>query len=191
MPIQYVVTKNPALLAQYYELRNRIYRRHYPHLPEDFGHEEATDHVSDIVVAYDGCVVAGGRITVSRRTRPQPMPMEEAGFRLIEAVPQFELDTEPYAEFSRLAVDPSYAHGRRCSFGLIAELAHTVANQGVDLVFSICPAAMVRHNSANARWCGVGFQTFPEIDIPTSFRIHMTLCAYTGLVSSQNQRLSA
>jgi hypothetical protein len=79
MPIQYVVTKNPALLAQYYELRNRIYRRHYPHLPEDFGHEEATDHVSDIVVAYDGCVVADGR---------------------------------------------------HCSFGLIAELVHTVVSQG-------------------------------------------------------------
>jgi len=191
MPIQYVATTNLTLLAQYYELRNRIYLRHYPHLPEDFGHEEATDHVSDIVVGYDGCVVAGGRITISHPMRPQPMPMEEAGFSLIEAVPQFELDTEPYAEFSRLAVDPSYAHGRRCSFALIEELVHTVTSQGVDLAFSICPEPMVRHNSANARWCGVGFHTFAEIDIPTPFRIRFTLCAYTGLMSSQATRLSA
>jgi hypothetical protein len=187
MPIQFFVTNNHALLAQYCELRNRVYRRHYPHLAEDFGHEEAMDRHSHIVVGCEGRVVAGGRITVSRPDRPQPMPMEEAGLRLAEAVPQFRLDRERYSEFSRVAVDPAYAEGHRAGLGLILEMAYTTARLGVDLVFSICPDPQVRWNAANSRKVGVRFHVFPDIMIPTPFRIHMTLCAYTGLIQAERR----
>jgi hypothetical protein len=194
MPTKFLLTKSPALLAQYFELRNRVYLRHYPHLPVDFGCEEPTDRHSHIVVGYDSRVVAGGRITISRPAQlphsgQRHLPMEEAGFRLAAAVPRFRLDREPYAEFSRVAVDPGYAGGRHCSLGLIKELAHSAALHGVDLVFSICPEAQVRWNALNSRKCGVTFQTFPEIAIPTPFRIPMTLCAYTGLVAADCQPL--
>jgi hypothetical protein len=187
MPIQFFLTKDHALLAQYCELRNRVYRRHYPHLAEDFGRLEAMDHSSFIVVGCEIDVVAGGRITVSRPDRPQPMPMEEAGFRLAQALPQFRLDREPCAEFSRVAVDPACGHERRASSGLIHEMAWTAARLGVDLVFSICPEPQVRWNAANSRKCGVRFQVFPELDVPTPFRIPMTLCAYTGLIEAHRR----
>lgn len=184
MPIQFLLTNDPALVAQYCELRNRVYRTHYPHLAEDFGREEPMDHRSHIVVGYEACVVAGGRITVSRPERPLTMPMEEAGFRLATALPEFRVDSKPYAEFSRVTVDPAYACGRRASFGLIAEMAWTAARMGVDLVLSICPEPQVRWNAGNARKIGVGFQVFPEIEVATPFRIRMTLCAYTGLIAA-------
>lgn len=184
MPTEFFLTTNPALLAQYCKLRQRVYRKHYPHLAEDFGCADLVDHRSYIVVGYDQRVVAGGRITIARPECPQPLPMEEAGFSLAAALPQFEFDRRPYAEFSRVAVDPAYAGGRRCSFGLIQKLAETAARFGIDLVFSICPSPQVRWNSLNSRWCGVAFQTFPEIEIPTPFCIPMTLCAYTGLVAA-------
>jgi hypothetical protein len=187
MPIQFFLSQNHALVAQYCDLRNRVYRRHYPHLSEDFGREEAMDHHSDIVVGYDGRVVAGGRITIARPERPQLMPMEEAGFRLAEAVPQFRLNRESYAEFSRVAVDPAYAQGRRAGMGLILEMAHATARLGVDLVFSICPEPQVRWNATNSRKAGVCFHVFPEIMIATPFQIHMTLCAYTGLIAAERR----
>ncbi len=188
MPLQFFLTKDPALLAQYCELRNRVYRRHYPHLAEDFGHEEATDHLSAIVVGWEDRVVAGGRITTSWPEKPQLMPMEEAGFRLA-ALPAFRLDREPYAEFSRVAVDPHYAHGRRAGSGLIQEMAYAAARMGVDLVFSICPAPQVRWNAMNSRICRVRFRTFPEITVATPFQIPMTLCAYTGLIEAYRRFL--
>jgi len=187
MPIQFFLTKDRALLVQYFELRNRVYRRHYPHLAEDFGREEAVDHSSNIVVGCEARVVAGGRITVSRPEKPRLMPMEEAGFRLAKALPQLRLDRKPYAEFSRVAVDPSYGYGRRASSGLIHEMVWTTARLGVDLVFSICPEPQVRWNAANSRKCGVQFHVFPEIEVPTPFRIPMTLCAYTGLIEAHNR----
>jgi hypothetical protein len=193
MSIQFFLPKNSTLLAQYFELRNRVYRMHYPHLAEDFGREEITDHLSHIVVGHDDRVVAGGRITISRPERRRPMPMEEAGFQLAAALPEYRLHNEPYAEFTRVAVDPAYAHGRRCSLGLIRELAHTAAGMGVDLVFSICPEPQVRWNAANSRKCGVAFHAFPEIAVATPFRIPMILCAYTGLIEADGRplRLSA
>jgi len=185
MPIRFFLTQDHALLAEYFELRNRVYRRHYPNLTTDFGREEATDHRSQIVVGRDEQrVVAGGRITVARPERPQAMPMEGPGFRLAELFPRWELHRQAYAEFSRVAVDPACASGRRCSLGLIQKLAETAAWMGVDVVFSICPEPQVRWNAANSRWCGVGFQVFPEIAVPNPFGIAMTLCAYSGLVAA-------
>lgn len=189
MPIQFFLTKDHARLAQYYELRNRVYRRHYPHLAEDFGHEEAMDHWSDIVIGWEDCVVAGGRITISWPHKLQLMPMEESGFRLTTALPGFRLQREPFAEFSRVAVDPGYAQGRVAGSGLIQAMAATAARMGVDLVFSVCPAPQVRWNAANSRKCGVQFHTFPEIEVTTPFRIAMTLCAYTGLIKAQRGTL--
>jgi hypothetical protein len=192
MPIQFFTTQDPTLLAEYFELRALVYRRHYPHLSEDFGREDPLDRRSHIVVGHQERVVAGGRITVSRPRQPQRMPMEESGFRLADALPRFPLARQAYAEFSRVAVDPAYAGGRQCALGLNFELAHTVADLGVDLVFSICPEPMVRLNAWNSRRCGVEFHVFPEIPIPTPFRIHMTLCAYTGLIAAfQSMPLSA
>ena len=134
-------------------------------------------------------VVAGGRITVAWPGQSQPLPMEEAGFRVAEAVPELLAPGEPYAEFSRVAVDPAYAAGRQCGLGLIFELARTAAGLGVDLVFSICPQPMVRLNEWNSRRCGVAFRAFPEIHVPTPFRIHMTLCAYSGLIAAFHRPL--
>jgi hypothetical protein len=189
MPIQFFLTKDRALLAQYCELRNRVYRRHYPHLAEDFGHEEVMDHLSTIVVGWEERVVAGGRITISRPQKQQLMPMEGDGFRLADALPKFRFDKDPFAEFSRVAVDPSYAQGRRAGLGLIQEMASTAARMGVDLVFSICPAPQVRWNEMNSHKCGVGFHTFPEVEVGAPFRIPMTLCAYTGLIEAHRRPL--
>jgi hypothetical protein len=182
MPVQFFPTQDPALLAQYFELRGRVYRRHYHTLTEDFGRREEADERSQIVVGFDGRVVSGGRITISRPGDHQRMPMEEAGFTLGCAFPEFGLDSRPYAEFSRVAVDPAYANGRRCGLGLIEALARRAAHSGVDLVFSICPEPMVRLNAINARKLRVRFRTFSKV--PNPFGIPMTLCAYDGLIQA-------
>jgi hypothetical protein len=192
MPLQFFLTKNSTLLVQYFELRRRVFLAHYPTLTEDFGRPEEADRWSHIVVGYDGRVVAGGRITISWPESPRRMPMEEAGFCLAESVPSFELDHQPYAEFSRVTVesDPVYTSGRRCGLGLIRALAHATAGFGVDLVFSMCPPPMVRMNAINSRKLGVKFHPFPEISVPNPFGIPMILCAYTGLIEADSRPLA-
>jgi hypothetical protein len=189
MAIQFCLTTNSALITEYCELRNRVYRYHYPHLAEDFGRRDSVDAHSHVVIGYDNRVVAGGRITISRPGSPRQMPMEESSFRLADALPEFRLGARPYAEFSRVAVDPAFAAGRHCSLGLIQALVHTAAGFGIDLIFSICPHAQVRWNAWNSSKCGVTFQTFPNIEIPTPFDIRMTLCAYTGLIAADGRLL--
>jgi len=113
---------------------------------------------------------------------PRLLPLEECAPR-IRARNEFaglRLDRNPYAEISRMAVDPECTRGLEPSFGLARELCRAAANRGVDAVFSICPDGPARLNRLNARKCGVSFERFDEV--PTVFGVPMWLCAFTGIL---------
>jgi hypothetical protein len=182
-PFKYIETKEPALLAQYFAQRRRVYLMEYPWLPLTFGAAEVTDHVSRVVLAMCGKMVAGGaRLTMSTPFNPRRMPLEEAGFRLCDCDPlaSLNLAKRAYGEISRMVVDPGMAHGFSGSFCLGDELCARAASEGTDTVFSICPERPARINAINAKRRGVGFHRFREV--PTVFGKDMSLCAFTGLL---------
>jgi hypothetical protein len=181
-PFQYIETDNAALLAQYVELRRRVYFNEYSYLTAEFGLEDETDRVSRIVLAVRGNLVAGGaRLTISTPECPRRMPLEERfNLRSCEFLKHLDLDRKPYAEISRMAVGPDCARGFEVSAGLGNALCALAARQGLDTVFSICPEKPARINAINAKRRGVPFQRYGEV--PTAYGVKMWLCTFTGLL---------
>jgi hypothetical protein len=173
----------PKLFAEYVELRRRVFHERYPNLSPDFGQPDDTDPVSHIVYAVQDNIVAGAaRLTISTSEDPRQLPLEENSLRLREhpLLKHLLLATRPYAEISRMAVDPDCSDGLSISFGLGQQLCQVAAEHGVDLIFSICPPAAARLNRLNSRKVGVTYDIYMKI--PTVFGIDMLLCAYSGIL---------
>jgi hypothetical protein len=182
-PFKYFETADREQIARYVELRRRVYLNEYPWLPADFGFADEIDNLSRIVIAtHGGAVVGGARLTISTPQRPQLLPLEEKGFDLksCDALKGLGLDRKPYGEISRMAASPESAHGFEISGGLAWALASVAAHEGLDVVFSICPAKPARINRINAAKLGVGFHKYH--DLPTVFGVDMALCAFTGIL---------
>jgi hypothetical protein len=182
-PFKYFETTDREQIARYVELRRRVYLMEYPFLSADFGLADETDNLSRIVIAAQGGTVVGGaRLTISTPQRPQMLPLEEKDFDLksCEALKDLGLDRKPYGEISRMAASPESAHGFEISSGLAYALASLAAHEGLDVVFSICPAKPARINRINAAKLGIGFRKYH--DLPTVFGVDMALCAFTGIL---------
>jgi len=189
-PFEFFESDDRALTASWIELRRRSFRQHYPWLPEEFGLEDETDRASCRVYAVRGeKVIAGARLTVSAPRSPRILPLEESGLRLLPRAEFAEMDLErnPYAEISRMAVDPECTSGLEVSFGLSRELCRSAARRGVDAIFSICPDGPARLNRVNAKKCGVSFHRYYQV--PTIFGVSMWLCAFTGVLWAHGQRI--
>jgi hypothetical protein len=181
-PIEFFETADRKLIADYIDLRQRVFRLHYPWLPHGFGIEDETDRVSHIVLAcQDGVVSGGARLTVSARDRRRKLPLEEAGFELAgsELLKDVNLEREAYGEIGRMAVDPACTQGLEISCGLARELCHVAAGLGIDAILSICPDGAVRLNRRNAASCGVGFRRV--VKLSTVFGADMWLCLFRGI----------
>jgi hypothetical protein len=181
-PIGFFETADGKLIADYIELRRRVFRLHYPWLPEEFGLEDETDLASHIVLAcQDGAVSGGARLTVSGPDLRRKLPLEEAGFDLTgcELLKDVNLDKTGYGEIGRMAVDPACTQGLEVSCGLARELCHVAARLGIDTILSICPDGAVRLNRRNAGNCGVAFRRV--VQLPTVFGAPMWLCLFTGI----------
>ena len=192
-PFQYpfIAPDRRDLFAQYLKLRNRVYTNEYPWLPKDFGAEDETDHLSDILVAVqDGVVAAGARLTISTTGNPLPVPLEEAGFRLRECVLLADLDlsNKPYGEISRMAADPEFGRGFELSDGLGNRLCNRAAGYGADVVFCICPPGPAKINERNAKRRGVPFRRY--MVLPTVFGREMWLCAFLELLKTYSRNES-
>lgn len=105
MDIDISPTRDASLLAQYYLLRERTFRRELG-LAGFQGGEESWDWASDIVVARKGkrCI-GGARITASTPERRQNLPLEADGMHLSSALPSLQLPVAGYAQVTRLAID--------------------------------------------------------------------------------------
>jgi hypothetical protein len=183
----FITINDRARFLEYVDLRRRAYAEEYPWLPAEFGTEDEADRHSAIAVAITGdAVAAGARLTVSSPREERLLPLEEAGFRLKDYVParEFHLESNPYGEISRMAVDPSLARGFEGSAGVGDLLCGAAARMGLDAVFSICPEKPARINAMNARRRGVPFRRYEELK--TVFGVEMWLCVFFGLRRAYN-----
>ena len=174
------LTTEPALLAQYYALRNRMYLRHYPLLPADFGKEEHLDTLSHIALGCeDGHVIAGARLTLSTIGQPLELPLEHGGFSVRERFRDW-LGNAPFGEISRYAVEPRFAQ-RSVSIEISAALCACALWRGVDTLFALCPPGASALNRVHARRMGVECREFDGIRVETSYGVVMELLAFTRL----------
>ncbi len=167
---EFLETQDRSLLARYYALRNHVFRESNSRLPQDFGHEDQFDRRSFFAIALcDGLVAGGGRLTLSPH-----LPLEDQCFVLED------LDGLRYAEISRMAVDGRFAEGLVLSTGISRKLCQIAGREGVNTVFSICPANSARLNRINSRKCGVEFRLH-EQRRSTSYGLDMWLCSFRGI----------
>lgn len=180
---QYQITQEPALLSQYFALRQTQYHRHFPSLPPSFGLLEADDLTSDILVATLGSSVIGGaRLSYVVPADPtRRLPLESPAFSLRETFPSWALETMTICEFGRHAVHPDY--GSLISRPLATEMALAAARHGATLAFTVCPPAQIVLNRRHCRSLGLEFEVFPDINPANPFGLSMALCVYRKLPS--------
>lgn len=108
MTLKHELTKDPALLEQYYRIRETCFRRELGIADFD-GSEDARDRRSQILIARDGKRCIGGtRITGHHPGSLHPVPLQEEGFDLVAALPGLRLAQTAFCQWGRLALDPEY-----------------------------------------------------------------------------------
>ncbi len=108
MTLKYELTKDPALLEQYYRIREKCFRRELGIADFD-GSEDARDRRSDILVArVGGRCIGGTRITGRHPQSLHPVPLEDEGLDLVAALPGLRLAENSFCQWGRLAVAPEY-----------------------------------------------------------------------------------
>lgn len=107
-PITYEFTNDPALLHQYYRIREIMYRKMF-NTQEFSGEEDAYDRISHILVARKGRLCIGGcRFTVREADEVFRLPMESSEVDLRNLFPDLRLDEYRHCEISRFALLEEY-----------------------------------------------------------------------------------
>lgn len=103
-PTVYEYTNDPALLHQYYRLREIMYRRMF-NTDKFVGTEDVYDKVSHILIARQGKLCVGGaRLTIREPYEDFLLPMESESFKLREQLPDHGLEYCRHGEASRFAI---------------------------------------------------------------------------------------
>ena len=154
--VSYQITEDRELIEQYLHIRQEIYRQAYndPNVGEDY-----TDRVSRIFVARAGAgnVIGGIRLTISRPTMPNMLPVEHAGMNLRGLFPQIDFDKIVYGEASRLAVLPDFRDGGVAERLQMQSKEYFVKELGAEIGFGCSNLANMRKFSAFFTRLGYSF----------------------------------
>ncbi|MCW8884475.1 MAG: GNAT family N-acetyltransferase [Motiliproteus sp.] len=131
MEVCFELTTDPALLQQYYEIRQECFRRELGVRSFDGG-EDSYDLTGDILIVRDGDRCVGGvRLTGSTANNPYLLPMECNGFLVLKQFPQIAKSGKGYCQFTRLALLPEYR-----SMDVMRRLTDAMINVAIDKGYS-------------------------------------------------------
>jgi hypothetical protein len=165
--ISYEFTNDPALLHQYYRLREEMFisvwgLNHYS------GSEDIYDNGSHILISRRGLQVVGGiRLTISSAAQRQQLPIEGMGIDLQSLFPELDLKNSTYCELSRLAILPEFRDGDMVGQGGVHWVRRAIA-EGVDYAFNIAPVPLARNYRQSMQ--NYGFQWKIRNDIKIADR---------------------
>ena len=102
--VTYELTQDPALLHQYYKLRETVYRKSFS-LKDFDGGEDFYDKISHILIARRGNLCLGGcRLTIREGDETWLLPTEVDEYIFRDLFPDFGLDRVKHGEISRFVV---------------------------------------------------------------------------------------
>lgn len=146
--VTFEFTNDPAMIARYIELREKIYAKE---LYDDeielselrgnglVGPRDDFDGLSDILIVRAGNnVVGGARLTVSSPSNPCTLPMEFDGFRIKDCLAGIDSQRSIYAEFSRFIMLPGFRsplHSRE----VFRKIDQRARHLGVQYIFAATP----------------------------------------------------
>jgi hypothetical protein len=141
--VAFEFTQDAGLLHQYCVLRGAMFASVWD-LKSFSGERDRYDDISHVMIARRGLqVLAGGRLTLSTPSAPQPLPMESADFKLMDCFPYLELEKHCYGEFSRLAILPEFRAGHVFP-DLAQRFIRRAVAEGVDYAFNMAPVPLAR-----------------------------------------------
>lgn len=188
-PIVYEFTQDRALLHQYYQLRESMYRKIF-HTDKFVGEEDVHDKLSHIIIARRGKLCIGGcRLTIREGDEKFMLPMETQEFRLREIFPELPLSVLRHGEISRFAIsdaEEDKLEVMRVLSNLIIEKAIT---SGLGHIFAKSTLAMARNWRMIGQSCGLKkTRICKEIKVPEN-PIHPEIEWYLSvstLVTAEN-----
>lgn len=137
--VTFEVTRDPALLQQYYNLREHVYRDDLG-LKDFCGAEDQYDIDGEIVVArLGGEVVGGARINYSRPENPKLLVLEENQFKMQDLFPECHLVDKVYCEFSRLVIKKEHRYAGKLLGAFLRVMVIQAQNNDAEYLFTVSP----------------------------------------------------
>jgi hypothetical protein len=165
--VVYEFTKDPALLHQYFAIREYVYKNVQKEMNfEDFSEEESFyDETGMILIARKGKECIGG-VRLNYRTPENPIPLseEDEGFVFSDVYPLNPLQ-DSYAEISRMVMMPghdTYEHTKTFT----RMLHEKCIELKIEYVFVLSTIVNARNFRKMARGHGYDCTLFSDIKIP-------------------------
>ena len=116
--LTYEFTKDPALLQQYYIIRERCYKEVWG-LKVFSGAEDEHDRKGHILIVRNkNRVVGGGRLVIRSVDSFDRLPLETENLLLEEVLHGFDLKGKIFGEIGRIAVLPEFRGGKAATIGI-------------------------------------------------------------------------
>lgn len=192
-PVEYEFTHDPALLHQYFMLREQMFISVWGLKAFD-GTEDHYDPLSDILIAKVGNLCVGGsRLTFSTPENRILLPMEQQGLSLTELFPELHLENKSYSECTRLALLPDY-RTREVSFDIRYYMVKHCLQKNADYGFFLSPLVQARNYRQTFLSLGLQCRICTEIEIPDKeeyegIKMYMTMLDFTPSKKDPRYRL--
>lgn len=163
--MKFAITRDPALLAQYYAIREAGFQQDLG-LEHFDGSEDAWDAASDILVILDqGRCIGGVRITGRRQPGVRHLPVESEGLDLDALAPEGRLKRPDCCQWSRLVVAPAYRNPSVFAAFVAQVKVHTEAlGYAYGLIVTGVNQARLYRRLFGA--LGVRLELHPEVAVP-------------------------
>jgi len=138
--ISFEFTKDPGLLCQYYNIRERELKSVY-YAPNFNGAESEYDRNGHVLIARMGNFCIGGaRLFISSPRRPTLLPLEINDFRVDKYFPELKQKEMTYGQVSWLSFLPQFDNDAN-KLRLIQHLFRKASASGVEKLFAVSPIA--------------------------------------------------
>jgi hypothetical protein len=163
--ITYEITDDPALLHQYYLLRNKMFIDTWG-LQNFSGMKDEFDDNSHVVIAHiDRLCIGGCRLTYKRPYSNDILPMEKNGFLLVDTVPDIPIDDALCAEWSRMSILPEYQNSV-----VIVEITRKLIEHSIktkaNFTFWLSPMTLARNYRKVIGLFGLNMEIRRDVVIP-------------------------
>jgi len=166
-PITYEFTRDPALLHQYYRLREQMFISVWG-LKHFDGSKDAFDEVYETLIARQGRLCVGGvRFTFSTPNKPTPLPLEHSGLKIRELFPELDLDNNIYGECGRFAMLPEFRN-RETSHQMLHFIAEQHIRHKAAYGFWLAPYVAARSYRQTFASLGINCKIRTDIEVPDS-----------------------
>lgn len=164
MQVRFELTRDAALLEQYYRLREDCFRQDLE-LPDFDGSEDAWDRRSQILIAREGDRCIGGMRITGRGPTHEGLPIEEEGVDLSCLSRRLPLAEARYCQWGRLALLPEVRSSQLLQ-AFIAEMI--LASRQLGYQYSVMVAGMNRSRLYRRLYTGLGlrYDIIPELRVP-------------------------